>query len=165
MLDSLFLSKSPSPLLNFDGDFDGLGHGDVMCKKTSRKECIPVGCVPPSLYRTGDLCPWGLSPGGDFCRGEGLCPGGERISVQGGRGGSLSMGRGVSVQRGLCPRGEGRISVQGRERISVHGVSMGSLSRGDLCQGHPPPWTEWHTAVKTLPCPKLRLRAVKNCNL
>ena len=23
-----------------------------------------------------------------------------------------------------------------------------------------PPWTEWHTGVKTLPCPKLRLRAV-----
>ena len=22
------------------------------------------------------------------------------------------------------------------------------------------PWTEWHTGVKTLPCPKLRLRAV-----
>ena len=25
----------------------------------------------------------------------------------------------------------------------------------------PPLWTEWHTLVKILPCPKLRLRAVK----
>ena len=28
----------------------------------------------------------------------------------------------------------------------------------------PPRWTEWHTGVKTLPCPKLRLRAVKNAD-
>ena len=75
MLDSLCLSKSPSPLLNFDGDFDGVGHGDVMCKKTSRKECIPVGCIPPSLYRTGDLCPWSLSPGGFLSGGGSLSRG------------------------------------------------------------------------------------------
>ena len=25
----------------------------------------------------------------------------------------------------------------------------------------PPPWTEWHMLLKILPCPKLRLRAVK----
>ena len=28
-------------------------------------------------------------------------------------------------------------------------------------QRPPPLWTEWHTSIKTLPCPKLRLRAVK----
>ena len=27
-----------------------------------------------------------------------------------------------------------------------------------------PPWTEWQTRVETLPCPKLRLRAVKITN-
>ena len=35
---------------------------------------------------------------------------------------------------------------------------------GSPCQRppgqRPPLWTEWHTGVKTLPCPKLRLRAV-----
>ena len=35
--------------------------------KTYKQECIPVGCLPPTLYRTG-----GLSPGG------GLCPGGSQ---------------------------------------------------------------------------------------
>ena len=29
----------------------------------------------------------------------------------------------------------------------------------------PPLWTEWHTGVKTLPCPKLLLRAVNICKL
>ena len=31
--------------------------------------------------------------------------------------------------------------------------------------GKPPPWTEWQTRVKTLPCTKLRLREVKIVNL
>ena len=39
--------------------------------------------------------------------------------------------------------------------------SRGSPSGGSL-SGRTPPhlWTEWQTGVKTLPCPKLRLRAV-----
>ena len=60
--------------------------------------------LPPTLYRTGGLCPGGLCPGG-------LCQG---ISVQGVTvWGSLSRGvsvKGVSVQGSLCP-GEG-ISVR-----------------------------------------------------
>ena len=52
-----------------------------------KQECIPVGCVPPALYRTA---------GGVFLQG-GLCPGGLCP------GGSLSGW--VSVQRGLCLRG------------------------------------------------------------
>ena len=31
--------------------------------------------------------------------------------------------------------------------------------------GRPPLWTEWHTSVKILPCPKLRLRAVMTLKL
>ena len=62
-----------------------------ICMK--EQECIPVGCVPSVLYRTG--------------------------------GGSLSR-RGVSV-REIPPCGQ----------------------------------NDWHTPVKILPCPKLRLRAVK----
>ena len=30
-----------------------------------KKECIPVGCVPPALYRTG---------GGGLCQGDPLLP-------------------------------------------------------------------------------------------
>ena len=130
MLDSLFLSKSPSPLLNFDGDFDGLGHDDVMCKKTSRKECIPVGCVPPSLYRTGDLCPGGLSPGWiSVGGGESLSRGWEDLCPRG-RGGSLSRGggslsRGVSVQGvgGLCPGVRGSLSI-GCGVLCLEGISV-----------------------------------------
>ena len=43
-------------------------------------------------------------------------------------------------------------------------VDRDPLSCGLWCMlGQRPPtlWTEWHTGVKTLPCPKLRLRAVK----
>ena len=49
-----------------------------------KQQCIPVGCVPSVLYRTGDLCPgWGVSVKWE-------------VSVQGG------LGLGVSVQEGLC---------------------------------------------------------------
>ena len=56
-----------------------LGHESQKVKK--KQECIPVGCVPPVLYRTGNLCPgpgrvsvqWGLCPGGVSVQG-GLCP-------------------------------------------------------------------------------------------
>ena len=37
-----------------------------------KQECIPVGCVPSALYRTGGLCPGGFCPGG-------LCPGGVSV--------------------------------------------------------------------------------------
>ena len=48
-------------------------------------------------------------------------------------------------------------------------LGWGCLPRGVSAQGgwvsqhamgQTPPWTEWQTSVKTLPCPKLRLRAV-----
>ena len=79
----------------------------------NEQELIPVGCLPPALYRKG-----------------GLCPG----------------SRGVSVQRGLCLGG---VSVQGA-----------------LCPGTPPETpspcdqNDWHTLVKTLPCPKLYFRVL-----
>ena len=60
---------------------------------------------------------------------------GVRGSLSKGGGEDLCPGAGVSGQRGLCPGGGGSLSRG--ERISVHGV-WGSLSRGDLCQGHPP---------------------------
>ena len=42
--------------------------------------------------------------------------------------------------------------------------SVGACSRGvypSMQWGRPPLWTEWQTGAKILPCPKLRLRAVK----
>ena len=40
------------------------------------------------------------------------------------------------------------------------------LPRGDSTwAGTPPLWTEWQTGAKILPCPKLRLRAVKKTRL
>ena len=56
---------------------------------------------------------------------------------------------------GLCPGG-GSLSWWG---VSVH---PGVLCHRDLHPAPLPLSTEWHTHVKTLPCPKLRLRAVKN---
>ena len=54
-------------------------HNEIQVKQ----ECIPVGCVPPALYRTGG---GSLSKGvsvqeegstqGGLCRGRGICPGG-----------------------------------------------------------------------------------------
>ena len=90
----------------------------------AKQEFIPVGCVPPTRYRTV----------------------GEDVSVQGGlclRGclclsGSLSRGvsvQGVSVQAGLCLRGSlsRRVSVQG---VSVQGISVRGVSiQGGLCLG------------------------------
>ena len=77
------------------------------------EELIPVGCIPPALYRNGGLCP-------------------------GSRG---------SLYRGVC--------VWGR------------LCSGALYPGTNPPRplspcekNDWHTLVKTLPCPKLYLRVL-----
>ena len=73
-----------------------------------------------------------------------------------------SLCPGVSVQGGLCPG----IFVQGSlsrgflsRGVSVQGVSVQEgQCPGSLCPGGspwqrpPPPETEWHTGVKTLPC-------------
>ena len=58
------------------------------------------------------------------------------LTVSGGR--SLPNPGGVCPTRGVCIRGGGWADPL-------------------------PLWTEWHTGIKTLPCPKLRLRAVKLC--
>ena len=65
------------------------------------QECIPVGCVPPALYRI---------------RGGGLCPG--RSLSRGGPLSKRSMSRGVSVRV---------VFVQGY--LSIGSLSRGSLSR------------------------------------
>ena len=119
-----------------------------------------------------------VCPGGYLPRGRGVCPGGG-VSAQGmgvcPGDGCLPRGRGVCpgsvfprgvstwgcLPRGCLPRG---ICLG----VSTRGVSAWGmcLSRGGVspiaCWNTPPPlWTESQTGVKTLPCPKLRLRAVK----
>ena len=37
---------------------------------SEKRECIPVGCVPPALYRTGGLCPGNLCLGCLWLRGS-----------------------------------------------------------------------------------------------
>ena len=94
--------------------------------------CIPVGCVPPAcwLYR-GGVCP---TPGGSASRRVSPYPGG------------LSNPRGVCPTWGSTSKG----SLPNPGRSASRGVGQTPL----------PLWTEWHTGLKTLPCPKLRLRAV-----
>ena len=46
--------------------------------------------------------------------------------------------------------------------VSAHGVCLPRgvcVCLGDVC--YSPLWTEWHTGVKTLPCPKFHLPVVK----
>ena len=88
-----------------------------------------------SRMRTAHSLPYrGVSVQGSLCLG-GLCPGGLCL-------GGLCLG--VSVWQ---------VSVWG---VSVWGVFVWRVSISGVCvQG-----TEWQTWVKTLPCPKLRLRAV-----
>ena len=70
---------------------------------------------------------------------------------------------------GICfPGGGGTCLVQGGCTCLVPGgvPGPGESVPGPggvyLVRYSPPPWTEWQTGVKILPCPKLRLRAVIN---
>ena len=49
-----------------------------------------------------------------------------------------------------------------QESIPVGCIPLTFPSSGACWEATPPLWTEWHTGVKTLSCPKLRLRAVTN---
>ena len=88
----------------------------------------------------------------------------------------LCIGRGCTWSRGGVPGPGGVTWFRGctwsRGGYLVWGVYLaqgGVPGRGGvpglggvLAQVLPPPWTEWQTGVKILPCPKLLLRAVIN---
>ena len=111
------------------------------------EECIPVGYVPPASVavsgrRRPRVCVCmsrGVSAqgGGGVCP-EGVCPG----EFTGG------------VCQGVC------VCVQGRVHPPTQRQTPPPLPVA-CWHTHTPLWTEWQTGVKTLPCPKLRLRAVK----
>ena len=97
--------------------------------------------------------PGGLHPGGS-AQPQGVCIKGglpNPVGVCTQEGSAQPSGVGVcpgvgSVSRGVCP-------TPPSPRSAYRGVGQAPLPP-------PPLWTEWHTGVKTLPCPKLRLRAV-----
>ena len=98
-----YFPQSLSGLNSFAIEIPCSGSSDSwQTKYVSKQECIPVGCIPPTLYHTGGSlsggqCPRGLCPGVVSVQGE-LCPWGLLSK------GSLCPGM-VSVQEGLCPGG------------------------------------------------------------
>ena len=103
-------------------------------------------------YSGGLVCLGGPHPGG---LPRGVCPTPPKVSLRGAGGGLPREG---SAQPqvcllGVCIRGG---SAQPPPRSAYRGVCIQAGGLADLL----PPWTKWHTCVKTLPCPKLRLRAV-----
>ena len=124
---------------------------------------VERGGVYPGMSVQG-VCAWRRLPRGGLLWVGGRLPGG--------------VCSGGSVQGGVCP------GVSAHECLSRGCLPGGTLPSGGVCQGvcacpwgctppvprgrHPPDpeadaplWTKWHTGVKTLPCPELRLRVVK----
>ena len=91
------------------------------------QHALDRGCLP-----RGSVCPGGVSAQRGVClEGWGVCLG---VSVQGEGGWGCLL-------RGCLPRG-----------VSAWGEGMGVFAQG-VSATHPlPPWTEWQTPVKTLPC-------------
>ena len=136
---------------------------------TSKQDCIPVGCVPPACwpylpeYRGGvpgpGGCTWsrGVSALGVYLVLGGWCllPGVYLVW-------GVYLVLGVYLIRG-CTWSVGGVPVPGEWCTWSRGVYLvwGGLLQVQGVSGTPPLWTEWQTGAKILPCPKLRLRAVK----
>ena len=114
-----------------------------------KQDCIPVGCVPPR----GGTC---LVRGG-YLPGPGGVPAWSRGVYLPGWGGTCLAPGGV-------PAWSGGVTclVPGGCTYLVRGGGLPAWSRGVYLVRHSPPCGQnsWHTLLKILPCPKLRLRAV-----
>ena len=99
-----------------------------------RQETVPVGCVPPACW------PYPLVS--HVSRGRGWR---RRVSA-------------TSLLDAEPPGGRPPWMQTPQRQTPWRQTPLDA----DLPGGRPCPlWTEWDTRVKTLPCPKLRLRAVK----
>ena len=114
--------------------------------------------VSPSMHcsRGGCTCQWGVPAQEGVPAWGCTCWGVYLLGVYLPGEGNLPWG--CTCQGGTCPGGV--YLPRGCTCQEVY------LSGGCTCQrGVPaqvlPPWTEWQTGAKVLPCPKLRLRVVK----
>ena len=117
--------------------------------------------MPESASRKGGgstcLVPGGVGWGVYLVLGVYL-PGPGGVYLPGPGGGVPAWSRGCTC---LVPGGY--TWVQGGCICLVQGGVPAWSGGGYLVRYPPPPrWTEWHTLMKILPCPKLRLRAVMN---
>ena len=112
-------------------------------KSIHKQECIPLGCVPPACCPYLPAC---------TARGGGVPgPGGYLVWRGTWSQGVYLVPGGVPGPRGCTWSGGGTWSPG-----SVPGP------RECTCPGTPPcEQNSWQTPMKILPCPKLRLRAVK----
>ena len=103
---------------------------EIVFRQLYKQECIPVGCVPSAAVAMSIPA----------CTGQG----GVSQNALGREGcvySSMHLACGVCIpactgQGGVCPWGC---------------LPIGCVSQHALGQTHPP-WTEWQTGVKTLPC-------------
>ena len=118
-----------------------------------KQECIPVGCVPPAHWPYLPAC---SALGGCLLRRGCLLQGGvcsQGVSALGGvcsKGGVCS--RGVSAPGGVCSWG----------CLLLRGCLLPRRVYPSMHWGRHPPCEQnsWHTPMKILLCPKLRLRTV-----
>ena len=96
------------------------------------QDCIPEGCIPPACWPHLQACT--------------------------AQGGAWSRLLGGLVWGSVCSGGRLLPGVPGPGSVCSEGVWHPSMHRGrPPCEPN-----SWHTLLKTLPCPKLRLRAVKS---
>ena len=136
----------------------------LKCKReiNSKQDCIPVGCIPPACWPYLPACTaqggaWsqGVSAlGGCLLQGECLLWGGVCSRGVPAPGWGLPLGGCLLLGGGVCAQ-----VVPG-----PGGVGWGGIP---ACTEVDPPCEQnsWHTLLKILPCPKLRLRAVINLQL
>ena len=110
----------------------------------------------------------GLPNPGGVCIQKGLHP--ERVCPTPGKSASRrvyptpegsAQPWGKSASRGVCPTLGGLPNLGGSLHPGGSAQTQGVCIQGGVGQTTSPLWTEWHTRVKTLPCPKLRFWTVK----
>ena len=113
------------------------------------------GCLLWGVSALGGVCSWGCTWSCGVCTLSGGCTWSWRVSALGG-----VCSRGVSALGGCVPGPRG---VPGLGRVCSRGVpgQRGVSAPGGVPGQVLPPPVDRYTPVNILPCPKLRLRAVK----